>query len=162
MLFKRTNSILEATVMTNPTVSLFDRHVPILGEHPAQRPLEYQASIPADATIYNARHRLSGTPVNGMELIWQPDAIGAGGKHYAAVLSDDPNAQAAHRRNEAQGAFVVEYVTIGQVREAVTNKYVEIGLVETADVVAQMGGDSDWKLWQQYVKSGLDLEQIPA
>jgi hypothetical protein len=33
--------------------------------------------------VFDWRRPLLGTPVNGMELIWKGDAIGAGGRQFA-------------------------------------------------------------------------------
>jgi hypothetical protein len=147
--------------MANKPVLLLDTPVRILGERPTIRPAPNEAPIPADATIYNARRRLFGTPVDGMGLTWEGDAIGSGGIHYAAVLSNDPHAQAWMRTNRALGAFVVEYVSIAQVREAAAAFYAEASLMEPAEVVSQLAGDSDRNLGQKSMDSGLD-DRVPA
>ena len=164
MLFNRpfccSKALLWDIDMPDKSMSLSDFPVRIMGKRPTESPTAHPVAIPADATIYNARRPLFGTLVDEVGLTWRSEVPGAGGRFFAAVLADDPNAPSWHQKNHDLGAFVVEYVSVGQVRLATAARYGWAYLMAPADVVSTL--DSDQALWLKYMASGLDRERVLA
>jgi hypothetical protein len=136
--------------------------VRILGERPTMRPPPNSLPISPKAAIYNSSRPVIGTRVDDMSLTWQGDPVAGGGTYYAAVEPDDPDGYNWRVGNRAQGAVLIEYVTIEQVREAVEafDMLVDLTGPDEAEVEVGLTGYSDEFVWQKYVDSGLNIEHV--
>lgn len=119
--------------------------------------------IPPEWIIYNAPRPLYGSPgreyLGATRLCWQGDFVA--GVFYAAVDPQDLDAALWRQRNYEQDARRLEWVTIGQMREAVLEYLVTSGYDSVENCQIAVEQSTDGEVIATYRAGGMGLGEEP-